>query len=158
MSRLGMILPSSNTVVEPVCTALLAGRTDVTLHFARFALTAVTVADPAKAYYESGVMLEAARLLADARCDVITWNGSAGGAVGFDRDRWLVKEIEARTGITATTSSLTLLETFRARGVKRFAGAVRRRFAYHFAVRQGDIEHVYLVVGRDNFPNLVNQK
>jgi maleate isomerase len=119
--RLGMILPSSNTVVEPTCIAMLAARTDVTVHFARFKLTAVTVEDPAKAYYDSGVMLEAAALLADARCDVITWNGSAGGVVGFDRDRWLVAEIERRTGAAATTSSLSILDAFRARGVQRFA-------------------------------------
>lgn len=121
VTRLGMILPSSNTVVEPTCIAMVAGRTDVAVHFARFPLTAVTVADPARAYYDSGAIFEAALLLADARCDVITWNGSAGGVVGFERDRQLVADIEQRTGIAATTSSLAILEAFERHDVKRFA-------------------------------------
>lgn len=116
-----MILPSSNTVVEPTCIAMLGGLIDVTVHFVRFKLTAVTVDDPARAYYDSGAILHAALLLADAHCDVITWNGSAGGVVGFDRDRELVAEIEQRTGIAATTSSLSILEAFGLLQVKRFA-------------------------------------
>ena len=119
--RLGMILPSSNTVVEPVTTAMAAGLPDVSVHFSRFALTAVQVENPAAAYYDSGALLGAAKLLADARCHVITWNGSAGGLVGFDRDRQLCSEIEAATGTPATTSSLSLLEQFKLARVRRFA-------------------------------------
>lgn len=119
--RIGMILPSSNTVVEPVATAMAAGLPDVSVHFSRFALTAVLVENPAAAYYESGALLGAARLLADARCHVITWNGSAGGLVGFDRDRQLCSEIEAATGTPATTASLSLLEQFKLARVRRFA-------------------------------------
>ncbi len=137
--RLGMILPSSNTVVEATCIALCEGLTDITLHFARFKLTAVTVENPALAYYESGVILEAAMLLADAHCDVITWNGSAGGVVGFPHDRQLVEDIKHATGIAATTSSLSIIEALRARGVRRLAmvtlnppamnATIRRNFA-----------------------------
>ncbi len=119
--RLGMILPSSNTVVEPTCIALCQGLTDISLHFARFKLTAVSVDDPARAYYESGLILEAAMLLADARCDVITWNGSAGGVVGFPHDRQLVEGIEHATGIAATTASLSIIEALRARRARRIA-------------------------------------
>lgn len=129
--RIGMILPSSNTVVEPVACAMLAdlcaarpaGAAPVSVHFSRFALTAVQVENPAAAYYDSGALLGAAMLLADARCQVICWNGSAGGLVGFARDRQLCREIEAATGIAATTASLALLEQFHASGVKRFCMA-----------------------------------
>jgi maleate isomerase len=121
IARIGMILPSSNTVVEPECIRLAALSPEVNVHFARFPLTAVSVADPAAAYYDSGALLGAAKLLADARCHVICWNGSAGGVVGFERDRQLCREIAAATGIAATTSSLALLEQFRRTGVRRFA-------------------------------------
>ncbi|MFN0299521.1 MAG: hypothetical protein ACKVQU_04105 [Burkholderiales bacterium] len=119
--RLGIILPSSNTVVEPTCIAVCDGLTDISLHFARFKLTAVTVENPTAAYYDSGVILEAAMLLADARCDVITWNGSAGGLVGFPHDRQLVEDIEHASGIAATTASLSIIDALRARRVRRFA-------------------------------------
>lgn len=121
MRRIGMILPSSNTVVEPVCIAMAACLPTVSVHFARFALTAVKVDNPAAAYYDSGALLGAAKLLADARCEVICWNGSAGGLVGFGRDRQLCDEIRAATGIVATTSTLALADEFRRCGVKRFA-------------------------------------
>jgi len=119
--RIGMILPSSNTVVEPVCIAMAARLPAVQVHFARFALTAVAVDNPAAAYYDSGALLGAARLLADARCEVICWNGSAGGLVGFERERQLCDEIRAATGIAATTSTLSLADEFRRSSVKRFA-------------------------------------
>ena len=121
MTRIGMILPSSNTVVEPECIRLAARLPDVGVHFARFPLTAVSVADPRAAYYDSGALLGAARLLADARCDAICWNGSAGGVVGFECDRQLCREIAAATGIAATTSSLALLAQFERTGVRQFA-------------------------------------
>ena len=66
-------------------------------------------------------MLGAAKLLADARCHVICWNGSAGGLVGFERDRALCRDIRSATGIPATTSSLALSAQFARTGVKRFA-------------------------------------
>lgn len=119
-TRVGMILPSSNTVVEPVAIAMGASLSDVSMHFSRFALTAVQVQNPAAAYYDSGALLGAAKLLADARCQVICWNGSAGGLVGFERDRLLCREIEEATGIAATTASLALLDQFANAGVRRF--------------------------------------
>ena len=51
VKRIGMILPSSNTVVEPVCMGMAARVSGVSVHFSRFALTAVKVDDPAAAYY-----------------------------------------------------------------------------------------------------------
>ena len=94
---------------------------DVSVHFARFPLTAISVANPAATYYDSGALLGAAKMLADARCDVICWNGSAGGVVGFERDHQLCREITATTGIAATTSSLALLAQFKRSGVRHFA-------------------------------------
>ncbi len=121
LHRIGMVLPSSNTVVEPECIRLAGLLPDASVHFARFALTAVSVANPAAAYYDSGAILGAARLLADARCHAICWNGSAGGVVGFERDRQLCREITTSTGIHATTSSLALLDQFERTDVRRFA-------------------------------------
>jgi maleate isomerase len=122
--RLGMIVPSSNTVVEPVTCAMSATinpQVPNSVHFSRFALTAIQTVDPAAAYYDSGALLAAALLLADARCHVICWNGSAGGIVGFDRDRQLCSAITSATGIPATTSSLALIDQLRVTGVRHFA-------------------------------------
>ena len=137
--RLGMIIPSSNTVVEQEICASLAGLDVASAHFARFKLTQISVADPAAAYYDSGVMLEAGKLLADSRCAVITWNGSAGGLVGFERDRRFVAELEAATATPATTAALSVLDAFRSLGVRRFGLVtlnppdMNERVSAHFA-------------------------
>ena len=40
---LGMLTPSSNTVLEPVTTAMLAGLPEVTAHFSRFKVTEIAL-------------------------------------------------------------------------------------------------------------------
>jgi len=39
---LGMLTPSSNTVLEPVTTKMLEGLPDVTAHFGRFRVTEIS--------------------------------------------------------------------------------------------------------------------
>ena len=41
--RIGMIVPSSNTCLEPVSYRLLAGRDDVTIHSARIPVTRIAL-------------------------------------------------------------------------------------------------------------------
>jgi maleate isomerase len=64
-------------------------------------------------------MLGAAGLLADARPQVICWNGSKGRLVGFDRDRLLCERITERHGVPAVTSTLALEEVLRREGLER---------------------------------------
>jgi maleate isomerase len=69
-------------------------------------------------------MTEAAQLLADAKVDVIAWNGTAGSWLGPDYDRQLCAAITASTGVPATTSTLALLDACRAFGVTRLGLAL----------------------------------
>ena len=118
--RLGMLTPSSNTVLEPVTTAMLAGLPEVSAHFARFRVTEISLRDQALGQFDDQAVLAAARLLADARVDVIAWNGTSAGWLGFDADRRLCAAITAETGIPATTSVLALNEIMAATKVRRF--------------------------------------
>lgn len=117
---LGMLTPSSNTVLEPVCARMLAGLSEVTAHFGRFRVTEISLAAQALGQFQLEPMLAAAELLADARCHSICWNGTSAGWLGFERDRELCRAIEARTGVRACSSVLAIEEIFRATGVKRF--------------------------------------
>ncbi|MBI3708755.1 MAG: aspartate/glutamate racemase family protein [Proteobacteria bacterium] len=117
---LGMLTPSSNTILEPVTSAMLAGLPEVTAHFGRFRVTEISLAASAQGQFEMAPLLDAARLLADARVEVIAWNGTSAGWLGFDRDRALCAAIARETGITATSSVLALAEAFRATGVARY--------------------------------------
>jgi maleate isomerase len=117
---IGMLTPSSNTALEPICAAMLAGVPNVSAHFARFSVTEISLQPEALGQFKNQPMLEAAALLADAKVDVICWNGTSAGWLGLDQDRALCNAIRARTGIGATSSILALEEIFRNTGVKRF--------------------------------------
>ena len=117
MIRLGMLTPSSNTVLEPVTYALLESATDaVTAHFARFKVTEIGLGNAALAQFDAAPILEAAKLLAHAKCDVITWNGTSASWLGFDRDMQLAESITRVTGIKATTCVLGYRDLLRRLG------------------------------------------
>ena len=84
---LGMLTPSSNTVLEPVTTAMLAGLPEVTAHFSRFKVTEIALTPTALAQFDDSEILRAAELLADAKVSVIGWNGTSSGWLGFERDQ-----------------------------------------------------------------------
>jgi maleate isomerase len=118
--RLGMLTPSSNTMLEPVTSRMLAGLPEVTAHFSRFRVTEISLDERASGQFDPAPMLAAADLLADARCDAICWNGTSAGWLGFERDRSLCSAIESRTGIRASSAVLSLAEIFSLAKVRRF--------------------------------------
>ena len=115
-----MIVPSSNTVLEPV-TAKMAAPLDgrVSCHFARIKVTEISLSGGAKAQFAREPVVAAARQLAEAQCDVIAWNGTSASFLGLDKDEALVEAIEGATGIAATTTSLCFREAYRRLSVKR---------------------------------------
>jgi maleate isomerase len=108
--RLGMLTPSSNTALEPITAAMLSGLPEVSAHFSRFEVTEIALSAKALAQFDTGNILRAAELLAHAKVDVIGWNGTSSGWLGFDTDVRLCEQISAATGIPATTSMLALNE------------------------------------------------
>ena len=118
---IGMLTPSSNTVLEPVTGVMLAGLPEVSAHFGRFRVTEISLKPQALRQFGDAPFLDAARLLADAQLDVIGWNGTSAGWMGFDADARLCDSIKAETGIPACTSMLALNEILETTGRKRFA-------------------------------------
>ncbi|MGH8737993.1 MAG: maleate cis-trans isomerase family protein [Burkholderiales bacterium] len=118
---LGMLTPSSNTVLEPVTAAMLAGLPEVSAHFGRFRVTEIALSERALGQFDDGEILRAAELLSHAKLHCIGWNGTSSGWLGFDADERLCERITAATGIPACTSVLALNEILRATGVARFA-------------------------------------
>lgn len=111
--KIGMLTPSSNTTLEPICSNMVCGlERTVTMHYGRFRVTKISLEDDALSQFDTTPMMEASRLLADADVDVIAWNGTSGGWLGFDVDRKLCAQIEEETGIPATTSMLAQLKAF----------------------------------------------
>jgi len=110
--RLGMLTPSSNTVLEPVSTAIVAGLPQVSVHFGRFRVTEIALSEQALSQFDDTEILRAAELLAHAKVDVIAWNGTSASWLGLDRDERLCERIVATTGIAACTSVLAFREIF----------------------------------------------
>ena len=117
--RLGMLTPSSNTVLEPAMAAMTVGVPGLSLHASRFRVTQIALSAEADAQFEFAPMVAAAELLADARCDAIAWNGTSASWLGFERDEALCAAITAATGIPATSAVLGFRDLFRATGVRR---------------------------------------
>jgi maleate isomerase len=117
---LGMLTPSSNTTLEPVTTAMIAGLPEASAHFGRFRVTEIALSEGALSQFDDSEILRAAELLAHAKVNVIAWNGTSSGWLGFDADERLCRRIAEATGIAACTSVLALNEIFERTRVTRF--------------------------------------
>jgi len=92
--RIGMLTPSSNTVLEPVTVAMLRDVPEATAHFSRFKVTEIALSQQALMQFDDSEILRAAELLAHAKVDVIAWNGTSASWLGFERDERLCERIE----------------------------------------------------------------
>ncbi|TVY22923.1 Maleate isomerase [Lachnellula hyalina] len=124
--RLGILVPSSNTALEPLTTSLLASinaslpnTPNFTAHFSRFPVTTISLSPTGLAQFDLAPILFAASLLAHANVDIIGWSGTAAGWLGFEKDAELCARIEEETGIKATTSVLALNKVLGLWGVER---------------------------------------
>jgi maleate cis-trans isomerase len=117
MRRIGVLLPSSNSVAEPsMCAALPPG---TTLHVARMRLSTVEAESIERVVEE---IESESRKLADVDVDVIVLAATAPSSrkgLGFDRE--LIGRISAASGKPATTAATALVAALRALGVERIA-------------------------------------
>jgi maleate isomerase len=137
--RLGMLTPSSNTVLEPLTFRMIAGLDGVTAHFSRFKVTEIALSEQALSQFDDTEVLRAAELLAHAKVDVINWNGTSAAWKGFDTDEHLCRRIEAATGIRACTAVLAFREIFTRKAIRRvglvtpYLDDVQRKIAANWA-------------------------
>ena len=117
-ARIGMIVPSSNTCLEPATYQMLDHRDDVSVHFTRVPVTRIALDGNSDAQFGTAGMQEAAELLATAEVDVIAWIGTAGSWLGSEHDRAITAAITAATGLPATTSTLAYFAAFGRLGVR----------------------------------------
>lgn len=119
-TRIGMLTPSSNSVLEPYTAVLLSELfPHVSVHFSRLRVLEISLEGDSRGQFDTAPMLAAGELLADAKVDIIAWNGTSASWLGFDRDVALCQEIETRTGIPVTSAIQGLNELLGMTGVQR---------------------------------------
>ena len=118
--RIGMLTPSSNTVLEPYTSAMLtAYGEEASVHFGRFRVVEISMSEASQSQFTLEPILEAAERLAEAQPALICWNGTSASWLGLDKDRALCAAITERTGVPATSTILAYDALFRAMGVRR---------------------------------------
>jgi maleate isomerase len=137
---IAMLTPSSNTVLEPY-TSWLAQPLfpEVTVHFGRFRVTRIALDQGSDEQFALEPILQAADHLADAKPDIIAWNGTSASWLGFDADKRLCAALEERTGVRATSAILSLNQLLGDAGVKRlglvtpYTSDVQQRIVANYA-------------------------
>ena len=117
--RIGMLTPSSNSVVEPYCYEIISSLENTSVHFGR--VEVLWIDDKASSFsqfYDEN-MLKGFDLLSHVKPAVIGWNGTSASWLGVDQDRILVKEITRRTGCPAVTATLSIIEALNALRIKK---------------------------------------
>jgi maleate isomerase len=117
---LGMLTPSSNTTLEPVTAAMIAGLPEVSAHFGRFRVTEIALSNQALGQFDDHEILRAAELLSHAKVGVIGWNGTSSGWLGFDADERLCRRI---TGVKRFGLVTPYLDDVQAAIVKNYAAS-----------------------------------
>lgn len=140
--RIGMLTPSSNTVLEPYTSAMFAPFGDeASAHFGRFRVVEISMSEASQSQFTLEPILEAAQRLAEAKPALICWNGTSASWLGLEKDRALCSAITERTGVRATSTILGYDALFRAMRVKRlglvtpYIADIEQRMIMNYAAR-----------------------
>ncbi|QNE15913.1 aspartate/glutamate racemase family protein [Pseudarthrobacter sp. NBSH8] len=135
-TRLGILVPSSNSNAETLTAAILAGQPDLGGHYSRFRLPP-SLDDTV----DLSVLGDAPALLKDADLQAIAFHGTSGSWTGIAGDRALCAELQAMCGVPATTASVAVVEALRALSASRIglvfpgpgsiAAGIQREYSGH---------------------------
>jgi maleate isomerase len=145
--RLGVVVPSSNTALEPLTSAIISSistpERPITVHYTRIPVTQLNLSSGSSAQFSHKTLLAAAKLLADAKVRLVPmlsrvmdnmsinpanieqqvtaigWSGTSAGWLGFPQDEELCRLISEQLGVPATTSTLALNRVLKFAGVKK---------------------------------------
>jgi maleate isomerase len=144
--RIGMLVPSSNTVLEPYTSAMFAPFGDAaSVHYARFRVVEISMSDTSTSQFALDPILEAADRLAETLPRLICWNGTSAAWLGLDRDRALCAAITDRTGVEATSTMLAYQTVLAQMGVRRlglvtpYLPEIQARIIANFAAQGIDV-------------------
>lgn len=106
--RLGLLIPSSNVVLEPLAARLQTQIPSLTIHVARLGVLDIKLDPASRSQFELDAQVAAAKLLCDANVDCITWGGTSASWLGVAHDEAFVARMEEETGKPTTTCVLDI--------------------------------------------------
>lgn len=116
--RLGVIVPSSNTVAEAGTLAALRDR-GIAVHFTRLRVVAIGEDRDSLAQFDEAHFAAATNLLADAGVDMILWSGTSASWLGWEADRRIVETVERQCHLPAMTATTAINSRLARMGAKR---------------------------------------
>lgn len=141
--RAGLLIPSSNTLIEPEYYAVMPR--GITMHFARLRMTSLSDEGIRE---QDGDIAGQAALLGTARVGVILFCQTAASFhLGPEWDRGVRRRIEAAAGVAALTAAGVVVDGLRALGVERLSLATPFPDAVNATSRSYLESESFVVVG-----------
>jgi maleate cis-trans isomerase len=111
VKRAGLIIPSSNVVIEDMLHSRAVSCADeIGIHIARLPVTRVDLGADSKKQFDADVVEQAIDQLLEAQVDQIVFAGTAGAWLGIERERRWCSDVARRAGIAVTSTTLLTLE------------------------------------------------
>lgn len=115
MKRAGLIIPSSNVVIEDMLhSGPVSFSGNFGIHIARLPVTKVDLGPDSKKQFDADVIDHAIDQLREAQVDQIVFAGTAGAWLGIERERRLCADTSQKTGIAVTSTTLLTLGKLKA--------------------------------------------
>lgn len=116
----GVVVPSSNRVVERTTEAIIGKFTGLAACYARIPLWANGSGQPADGY-NVAALDDAIEMLRHAEVELICWNGTKGAGIGFTPDREFCSAVKERSGIPMVSTALATLDVLKLLGARKIA-------------------------------------
>ena len=111
--RIGMLTPSSNSVVEPWCYEIIGSVKNASVHFGRVEVLWIDNNAASLSQFYDDNMIKGFDLLSHVKPMVIGWNGTSASWLGLERDRVLIDVVQKRTGCRVVTSTLSIIHALK---------------------------------------------
>ena len=140
--RIGMLTPSSNSVVEPWCYKIIGSVDNVSVHFGRVEVLWIDDKAASLSQFYDENMIKGFDLLSHVKPMVIGWNGTSASWLGLERDRVLIDVIKKRTGCRVVTSTLSIVEALTVLNINKiglvtpYVDSIQKKIINNFELEQ----------------------
>lgn len=140
--RIGMLTPSSNSVVEPWCYKIIGSVENISVHFGRVEVLWIDDKKASLSQFYDENMIKGFDLLSHVKPMVIGWNGTSASWLGLEQDRVLIDIIKKRTGCRVVTSTLSIIEALTALDISKiglvtpYVDSIQKKIINNFELEQ----------------------